>query len=128
MRSFEEIISLLEAVSKEIQIQNERVAIRIEKIDSRSITCMAYKDGVLVRGVKIYRKNIFSGSESIFLSDCTHCMGSDNSCNGQYSYINANGEMKLHAMLSFGVQKKEMDAHEVVKDIWENYISPYLKR
>lgn len=128
IKSFEEVVFLLAEVCKKIEADNKGIVIRIDEIDKKSVTYMIYKNGSLVRGLKIYRKNIMGDNESIFLSDCTHYMVNDNSWNAQYSYKYEDGEMKLYALCSMWAMKKTMDSKEVVKDVWENYISPYLKR
>lgn len=48
--------------------------------------------------------------------------------NGQHDYKVSNGELKLFAAMSLGRNNEPMEAEDIVKDIWSNYIQIYLKR
>lgn len=48
--------------------------------------------------------------------------------NGQYDCKVSNGALKLFAAMSLGRNNEPMEAEDVVKDIWVNYIQIYLNR
>lgn len=55
-------------------------------------------------------------------------VGSNNSFNGIYSSKFVDGQLSLYSVMSMSMNQKTMSVEEAVKDIWESYISPYLKR
>ena len=64
---------------------------------------------------------------SIGISADLHSYGSGgNSWNGMYTAKNVNGKLCLSSQFSFVGKRDNMSVDDVVKDIWKNYINPYL--
>lgn len=127
--SFKEIIKLLKKLSDEYQNEYNEVDINYEQIDSRTCIYQFYRNGKLVRGIKVFLSSMFgSGSLGIGISDNTYSLGSNNSWNGMYSVNVFNGELKLFATMSLNNSKEAMNEMDVVKDIWTSYVQPYLER
>lgn len=126
--AYNNIISLLAQLCNQFERDNLDITIKCEEIDSRSNVIQVYCKGKLVRGLKVYRENMFGGTESIFISENTMSFGSGHSWNGQYDCKVDNGELKLFALMSLGRSNEPMEVEDVVKDIWVHYIQSYLNR
>lgn len=126
--AYNSIISLLVELCKQYERENSDVIIKCEEIDSRSNVIQVYCRGNLVRGLKIYRENMFGATESIFVSERTMSFGSGRSWNGQYDCKVDHDKLKLFALLSLGRGNEPMEPEDVVRDIWVHYIQVYLNR
>lgn len=127
-KSYKNIIFLFSRLCKKYENENSDITINCESIDSRNNLFQFYRSGNLVRGLKIYRSNMFGGTESIFISENSISFGGGHSWNGQYDCKVSNGALKLFAAMSLGRNNEPMEAEDVVKDIWVNYIQIYLNR
>lgn len=126
--SYKNIVFLFSRLCKQYENENSNITINCESIDSRNNLFQFYHSGNLVRGLKICRENMFGGNESIFISESNISFGGGHSWNGQYDCKVSNGELKLFAAMSLGRNNEPMEAEDVVKDIWVNYVQIYLNR
>ena len=127
--SFNQIVELLSRLCQQYQTQNAWMQVQIEQVDTRTVIYQFYKNGQLVKGLKLFLSNMFGGGrENIGLSDNTMSFGGGNSWNGMYDAKFIDGELKLYATMSFMNSQKTMTVEEVVADIWEHYIQIYLER
>jgi len=127
--SYKEIIKLLIRLCNEYQNEYNEIDINYEQIDSRTCIYQFYKNGKLVREMKVFLSSMFGlGSLGIGISDNIYSSGSNNSWNGMYSVNVLDGELKLSATMSFNNSKEAMNDMDVVKDIWTSYVQPYLER
>ncbi len=127
--SFNKIVKLLSQLCQQYQTQNAWVQVQIEQVDTRTVIYQFYRNGQLVRGLKLFLSNMFGGGrENIGLSDNTMSCGGGNSWNGMYDAKFIDGELKLYATMSLMNSQKAMAVEEVVADIWEHYIQIYLRR
>ncbi|WP_310604500.1 toll/interleukin-1 receptor domain-containing protein [Anaerosporobacter sp.] len=126
--SYKNIISLLSMLCKQYENENSDIIVKCESLDSRNNLFQFYRSGNLVRGLKIYKGNMFGGTESIFISENSMSYGGGHSWNGQYDCKVGNGELKMFAVMSLGRSNEPMEAEDFVKDIWVNYIQIYLNR
>ncbi len=124
--SYKNIIFLLSRLCKQYENENSDIIINCEALDSRNNLLQFYRSGNLVRGLRIYRENMFGGTESIFISENSMSYGGGHSWKGQYDCKVSNGELKLFALMSLGRSNEPMEAEDVVKDIWLDYIQIYL--
>lgn len=126
---FNQVVELLSQLCQQYQNQNAWVQVQIEKVDTRTVIYQFYKNGKLVRGLKLFMSDVFSsGREHIGVSDNTMSFGSGNSWNGMYDAKFIDGELKLYATMSLMNSQKSMEIRDVVADIWDNYIRIYLER
>lgn len=126
---FNQIVKLLSQLCQQYQDQNTWVQVQIDQVDTRTVIYQFYKNGKLIRGLKIFMSNMFGGGREIIgLSDNTMSFSSGNSWNGMYEAKFIDGELKLYAIMSLMNNQKTMKAEEVVADIWEHYIQVYLEK
>lgn len=127
--SFNQIVKLLTKLCQQYQTQNAGIQVQIEHVDTRTVIYQFYKNGQLVKGLKLFLSNMFGGGrENIGLSDNTMSFGGGNSWNGMYDAKFIDGELKLYATMSFMNSQTAMTVEEVVADIWVHYIQMYLER
>lgn len=126
--SYKNVISLFSRLCKQYETENSEITINCEVIDSLNSLFQFYRNGNLVRGLKIYKGNMFGGNESIFVSENSMSFGGSHSWNGQYDCKVSNGELKLFALMSLGRGNEPMEVEDVVKDIWVSYVQIYLER
>lgn len=86
-----------------------------------------YRNGKLITGLKISLDDSF-GSLNIGISNNSYSFTSGRSWNGLYSATILEGKLKLRPLLSIGRAVNEMEINDVVRDIWESYVKPYLYR
>lgn len=126
--SFAQITSLLTQLCQQYQSKNAWIQVHIEQVDTRTVIYQFYKNGQLVRGLKLFLSSMFGGGrENIGVSDNTMSYGGGNSWNGMYDAKFVDGELKLYAMMSLMNSQKAMTVNEAVADIWEQYIQLYLE-
>lgn len=127
--SFNQVVKLLSQLCQQYQTQNTWMQVQIEQIDTRAVIYQFYRNGKLIRGLKIFLSSMFgSGREKIGLSDNAMPFGHGNSWNGIYDAKYIDGELKLYATMSLMNSQKAMTVKEVVAHIWEYYIQMYLER
>lgn len=126
--SYKTVISLLSTLCKQYEKENADITIDCESIDSRNFLFQFYRSGNLVRGLRIFKGNMFGRIDSIFISENSTSFGGSHSWNGQYDGNVSNGQLKLFSVMSLGRSNEPMEAEDVVKDIWVNYVQIYLKR
>ena len=107
--SFERIVDLVSQLCHQYQEQNAWMQVQIEKVDTKTVIYQFYRNGKLVRGLKLFLSNMFGGGrENIGLSDNTMSIGGGNSWNGMYDAKVINGELKLYATMSLMNSQKAM--------------------
>lgn len=126
--SYKNIVFLFSRLCKLYENENSDITINCESIDSRNNLFQFYRSGNLVRGLRIFKGNMFGRVESIFISENSTSFGGNHSWNGQYDGEVSNGQLKLFSVMSLGRNNEPMEAEDVVKDIWVNYVQIYLKR
>lgn len=123
--SYYHIQKLLQILCKQLEEENSIYKVSIEIIDTRSCFYQFYKNGKSIINLKISLNNIF-GSLRIGVSNNSSSFASNQSWNGLYSAVVLNENLKLKSMMSMNLGATEMEVEEVVKDIWESYVCPYL--
>ena len=127
--SFNLIVELLSQLCEQYQTQNTWVQVRIEQIDIRTVIYHFYRNGKLVRNLRVFLSSMWGSRwENIGISDNVMPHGSGDSWNGMYVAKVIDGELKLYATMSLMNSQKEMTVEEVVADIWEHYIQVYLEK
>lgn len=125
-QSFQEINNIMVELYQQLMKQYSYYQVVTEKNDSRNYFYQFYKAGKLIKTLRIFLGQGF-GTMDIGISTDLHFYGSGgNSWNGMYTAKNVNGKLYLSSQLSFVGGKGNMSVEDVVKDIWENYINPYL--
>lgn len=126
---FTHIIEILSSVCRSYTKDYPFVQIEIEQVNTRTVIYKLYKNGQLVRSVKIFLgRNMFGRHENIGISEDFMLFGANNnSWNGMYDAKLIDGELKMYATMSLANCHKEMTIDDVVTDIWENYIQIYLE-
>lgn len=122
-----EINSLLQQLFEQMTATNSLFQIEIETIDSRNIIYTFYRAGQLSTSIKVFLSDMFGRSLSIGISQGTHSQN-NNSWNGSYSVTVVDGVMAFENLMGITNRKLLTSGEEVAKDIWENYIQPYLGR
>lgn len=127
--SFDQILKLISRLCQQYQSENSEVQIQSDQVDTRTAIYQFYRNGQLVKGVKLVLGNMFGKRESIGVSDCTNSFrNSNNSWNSIYNAKIIDGKLKLYAIASLTNRQKSMTVEEVVADIWKNYVQIYLER
>lgn len=122
-----EINLLLQQLFKQVAAKNSLLQIETETIDSRTTIYTFYRAGQLRTSIKIFLSNMLGSSLSIGISQGTYSH-SNSSWNGNYSVEVSEGMLALRNFTSITNRQCLTNSEEVVKDIWETYIDPYLKR
>lgn len=126
-KSFQKINDIMSNLCVELEKQSPYFHIVIEKNDSRNYFYQFYKEGRSIRNLRVFLDQS-CGTMNIGISTAFHSFGSGvKSWNGMYTAKDVDGNLYLSAQLSFSNGQRNMTAEDVVKDIWENYINPYLK-
>lgn len=125
--SFKGIIELLSNVAEQYQNENVGIYTQIEKIDTKTIIFKFYKDGKLIRGLKLFLSSMYGNRESIRISDSMMSFGGSTSFNRMYEAKAVNGELRLYAAFSLINSGEAMTIEDVVTDIWNKYIKIYLE-
>ena len=126
LRSFQEINNIMEELCQQLMKQYSYYQVVTEKNDSINYFYQFYKAGKLIKNLRIFLDQSF-GTMSIGISADLHSYGSGgNSWNGMYTAKNVNGKLCLSSQFSFVGKRDNMSVDDVVKDIWKNYINPYL--
>ena len=127
--SFEQINSLISQVCGQVQSENSNIQISIEQIDTRNITYEIYLNGNMTGALKISLGSFFGGKENnIGITTGRFSISGNNSFNGIISNKYENGKLSLYSVMSMTMNQRPMTVEETVKDIWSNYILPYLER
>lgn len=127
--SYEQIINLLSKLSEQCISRYGNIQAQVEKVDNRTTIFRFYREGSLVRGLKVFLGSMYSSRDSIGISDATmYYGGNNNSWNGLYEAKVVDGELKLCVGLLGWNRDRAMNCQEVVADIWKNYIELYLER
>lgn len=126
-QSFQEINDIMSNLCAELEKQSPYFQVVIEKNDSRNYFYQFYKAGKLIRNLRVFLDQS-CGTMNIGISTDFHSFSSGvKSWNGMYTAKDVEGNLYLSAQLSFTSSQENMDTEDVVKDIWKNYITPYLK-
>lgn len=123
--SYHDIQQIFEELCRQFEEKNDRYKIITEAVDTRNSNYQFYKDGQLLISLKISLTDSF-GSLNIGISNNKYSYASGNSWNGLYASTILNGALRLKPLLSMYGTDKEMGTDDVVKDIWESYVKPYL--
>jgi|GEM_PF-638969 hypothetical protein len=125
--SYSQIRQTFDELCRQFEEKNNQYKVIIEAVDTRNCVYRFYRNGSLTTGLKLSLDSSF-GNLSIGISNNSYSFISGHSWNGLYSAIIVAGELKLRALLSTRMDVNEMDVNDVVKDIWESYVKPYLYR
>ncbi|NFI94856.1 hypothetical protein FC961_10705 [Clostridium botulinum] len=126
--SFQEINNLMKELSIQIEKDNANIHVDIETVDSRNVIYQYYKNGNQVRSLKLFLGNCLGMKyNNIGISCDSYSFGNNNnSYNGMISSKVEDGELKLNFLLSQSFNQKNMFVEDVVREIWVNYVQPYL--
>lgn len=125
--SYKEINALLEKICSQLEQENCNVNVQIEQIDTRTCLYEFYKNGGLVRTLKVFLGNCLGSRENtIGLSCDNYSYGSNSSFNGIISHKIEEGKIGLYFSIGISMSKGCKTVEEVVKDIWVCYIQQYL--
>lgn len=126
--SLKMIIELLSKLAEQCQNENIGIYTQIEQVDTRTTIFKFYRNGNLIRGLKLFLSSMHGNRENIGISDNTMSLGGSTLWNGMYEAKVADGELKLYATFSLMNSGEAMTIEEVVGHIWNNYIQVYLER
>ncbi|NFH70594.1 TIR domain-containing protein [Clostridium botulinum] len=126
--SFQEINNLMKELSIKVEKDNANIHVDIETVDSRNVIYQYYKNGNQVRSLKLFLGNCLGMKyNNIGISCDNYSFGNNNnSYNGMISSKVEDGELKLNFLLSPSFNQKNMFVEDVVREIWVNYVQPYL--
>ncbi len=123
--SYRHIRQIFEELCKQFEKKNNEYKVITEAIDTRNCIYQFYRNGELLTGITISLNDLF-GSLNIGISNNKYLFTSGHSFNGLYSATISDGKLRLKPLLSS--IENEMGVDDVVKDIWEKYVNPYLYR
>lgn len=127
--SFNKITELMKQLCNQLQNENLNFKVITEQIDTKNVIYRFYVNGNQIKGLKLFISNTYGGKEvNIGLTSDIFSSSSNNSFNGMYSLKFEKGQLSLFSMMSVSMNQRIMTVEKVVKDIWEGYIQPYLKR
>lgn len=123
--SYRQIQQTFDELCKQFEEKNDGYKVITEAVDTRNCIYQFYRNGSLVTGLKLSLDDSF-GSLSIGVSNNSYSFATGHSWNGLYSATILEGELKLKPLMSMGRFVSEMEIDDVIKDIWESYVEPYL--
>ncbi|CAG7840009.1 hypothetical protein CLOHAE12215_01425 [Clostridium haemolyticum] len=125
--SFNKINILLKELCNQLENDSNNIQVDIEQIDARTIVYSFYKNGQQVRILKLLLGNCLGMRETtIGLSSENYYFGNNNSFNQIISSKVYNGELALCLTMSMSGDTECKSVEVVVRDIWTNYVYPYL--
>lgn len=125
--SYHQIRKTFEGLCGQFEKTNNRYKVIIEAIDTRNCIYQFYQDGKLITGLKLSLDDSF-GRLNIGISNNSYSFSGGHSWNDLYSPSISNGKLKLTSLLSIEKTIDEMETDDVVRNIWENYVKPYLHK
>lgn len=125
--SYRQIQQIFKELCEQFQKENDGYVVLIDTVDTRNCIYQFYKNGNHLTSLKISLDNSFGGL-NIGVSKDNYLFASGGSWNGLYNAIVLDGKLKLKSQFSLGGTKPEMEINDVIKDIWENYVDPYLTK
>lgn len=126
--SFKEINRLLKEICSDLETNNTIIKTNIEQIDSRTFLYKFYKAGNQVRTLKLFLGNCLgSREEDIGISSEVYSY-SNNSFNGIISNKMENGRIGLYFSIGMSISQECKSVEGIVKEIWMNYIYPYINK
>lgn len=125
-QSFEKLNDTMSDLCRQLEEQYPVYQVTVERIDSRNCLYQFYKNGQLLKSLKLFLDSGF-GAMNIGLSNDPYSMGGNHSWNAMYTAKYADGRLGLSATLSISGNRDQMTVEEVVKDIWTNHINPWLR-
>lgn len=125
-QSFENLNGIMSAMCRQLEEQYPVYQVTVERIDLRNCLYQFYKNGQLLRSLKLFLDSSF-GAMNIGLSNDSYSMGGNHSWNAMYTAKNTDGRLGLSATLSISGNREQMTVEEVVKDIWTAHINPWLR-
>lgn len=125
-RSFKELNDLMIELCKELEEQYRDFQVVPEMVDSRHYAYQFYRKGKSVKSLMLFLDNSM-GAMSIGLSNDISFMSGGQSFNAIYSVENVDGNLRFKSLFGFMGNRNAMTVEDVVKDIWESHINPYLR-
>ena len=126
-QSFQEVNNIMSDLCAELEIQSPYFQVVIEKNDSRNYFYQFYKAGKLIRNLRVFMDQSWGTMNTGISTDFHSFSGGVRSWNGMYTAKEIAGNLYLSAQLSFTSSQENMTIEDVVKNIWKNYINPYLR-
>lgn len=123
-QSFQEINDKMRDLAKQLEDKYPYLQVVVEKNDSRNYLYQFYKEGKLIKRIHIFLNQVF-GNMTIRISTNFYSF-SNNSWNEEYISQDIDGKLYLASQFSYVSKEYKMSSEDVVKDIWEKYINPYL--
>lgn len=125
-KSFQEVIDLMHNLTKKLESEYPYFQVTEERNDSRNYIYQFYKEGKLMRGIRIFLSQSFGEMAIGVSTDFYFGGGRGNSWNGMYIAKTTAEKLYLSSQFSYTCQDK-MSSEDVVKDIWRVHITPYIK-
>ncbi|MBS5028346.1 MAG: toll/interleukin-1 receptor domain-containing protein [Clostridiales bacterium] len=124
MQNFKQVNSMMFELSEQLKQQDSRFQVIIEQNDTRTCIYQFYKEGKLIRNLKIFLNQDFGANIGI---STDMYWGNGGSWNGMYTVEEVEGYLYFTSKLSFTGNQEKMTAEDVVKDIWKTYVRQYLR-
>lgn len=127
IQSFYELNNIMEGLCKELENRYPHYQVIIGKNDSRTYFYQFYKDGKISRNLNIFLDQSFGQTNIGISTNPIYFGGTSKSWNGMYTAKERDGILYLSSEMLFTGSKEFMVIEDAVKDIWEKYITPYLR-
>lgn len=129
-QSFKEINKQLSETFKSIAIENQNFEFEENKVNEFKVIYEFYINGNLVHKLKIWLDSFMGSSvKNIQLASGNHVsINNDNSSNGYISLeVSEDNKFTFSMPMNFMAQNKGMTLNEVITEIYNSNILPYLK-
>ena len=100
--------------------------VEIDNITSKETVYQFYKLGTSIKNLSIFQVQEYR-TTSIRISTEFNSFNRGTAWNDEYIAKNLNGNLYLSKYFSALGNKEYMSADEVVRDIWNNHVKPYLR-
>ncbi len=127
--SFKLLNNLLRKLCNQVEVENTNIQAEIEQINSRTFIYTFYKDGNQRKRLKLFLDNLYGGRENnLGIALDNFSIDRNNSYNAMYSSKFENGQFYLFSVMPISMFGQEITSEkQIVKEIWDSYIFPYLR-
>jgi len=125
--NFKKICEELKNLLEKVQSNNSSITYSYDKVTEKKKEFKIFKNGNFTTGIKIWLDNSLGSSVENICISYGRITSSDNSMNEIITVVNDNNNLKLKTTLSMNGVIKTNDVNQIIKEIWENHISVYLK-
>lgn len=124
IQCFQNVNMLFKNLCEQLEKQNTGYDIIWEERDSRTIIYDFYKNGQSKKKLQIFLDESF-GILNMGVSDNLYTFGNGKSWNEMYTPQSIEGNIIISNMTNMN-KRKTLSAEEIVKDIWERFVNPYI--